>query len=85
MNTQAESPAHIVALTRAIEMVGSQRQLAAAIAEFLNRPTFKQQSVSYWLREGTLIAPEYWPAIEHATGGRVTRAQLRPDVFTEAA
>lgn len=85
MDTNVEPPTHVAALQRAIQLAGSQNKLAAAIAAFLNRPSFKQQSVSYWLREGTLIAPEYWPAIEHATGGRVTRAELRPDVFTEAA
>jgi DNA-binding transcriptional regulator YdaS (Cro superfamily) len=76
---------HVEALRKAIELAGSQAKLASAIAVFLNRPTFKQQTVSYWVREGTLVGPEYWPAIEHATGGRVTRADLRPDVFSAAA
>lgn len=85
MDTHVAILPHVAALQRAIKESGSQAKLAAAIAAFLNRPTFKQQTVSYWLREGTLIGPEYWPAIEHATGRRVTRADLRPDVFSAAA
>lgn len=76
---------HVEALRRAVSIAGSQAKLAEAIAQFLDRPTFKQQTVSYWLREQTLLSPEWWPAIEHATSGWVTRSDLRPDVFSEAA
>lgn len=85
MDTSTATPPHVAALERAIREAGSQAKFAAAIAAFLNRPTFKQQTVSYWLRAKTLIGPEYWPAIEQITSGRITRADLRPDVFTEAA
>ncbi|HJY40276.1 MAG TPA: YdaS family helix-turn-helix protein [Steroidobacteraceae bacterium] len=43
----------------------------------------RQQTVSYWLRNESLIDGFWWPAIEHATRGTVTRADLRPDVFSE--
>ena len=76
---------HVDALRKAIQHAGSQGKLASSISAYLNRPTFKQQTISYWLRTGTLIGPEYWPAIEHATAGLVTRADLRPDVFPAAA
>lgn len=80
---------HVEALERAVRIAGSQKKLAEAIAAFIGRPSFRQQTVSYWVRNGTLIGPEYWAAIEHATQGAaegaVTRADLRPDVFTQAA
>lgn len=76
---------HVEALRRAIAIAGGQKQLAESISQFLDRPTFKQQTVSYWLRNGTRLGAEWWPAIEHATNSAVTRADLRPDVFAEAA
>jgi DNA-binding transcriptional regulator YdaS (Cro superfamily) len=76
---------HVEALQLAIKKAGSQAKLASAIAEYLERPTFKQQTVSYWLRNEILLDPEWWPAIEHVTSGEVTRESLRPDVFTAAA
>ncbi|MGH9644772.1 MAG: transcriptional regulator [Terriglobales bacterium] len=76
------APEHVAALRRAIEIAGSQAALAKGIADFLHRPTFSQQSVSKWLREETLLAAEYWPAIEHITEGEITRLRLRPDVFS---
>ena len=76
---------HVEALRRAVEIAGSQEKLASGIAKFLNRPTVSQQTVSYWLREAVQLGPEWWPAIEHVTDGKVTRAHLRPDVFSVAA
>jgi len=76
---------HVEALRTAIRIAGGQKQLADSIAKYLDRPTFKQQTVSYWLRKGTLLGPEWWPAIEQATDRAVTREHLRPDVFNEAA
>ncbi len=82
MDTQPENlPGHVVALQRAVEHVGSQAKFAAAIADFLARPSFKQQTVSYWLREHTLLGPEWWTAIEHVTELSVTRRDLRPDIY----
>jgi len=72
---------HVTALRRAIEIAGSQSALAARLSRAMNRPTLKQQTVSKWLRNETLIEAEYWPAFESATHRQVTRSDLRPDVF----
>lgn len=72
---------HVAALRRAISIAGSQATLAAGISKYMRRPTFKQQTVSKWLRDKMFIAAEYWPAIEHVTARQVTRSDLRPDVF----
>ncbi|MDP9090174.1 MAG: helix-turn-helix domain-containing protein [Pseudomonadota bacterium] len=72
------------AIKRAVKIAGSQKALADGIANFLNRETFSQQTVSYWIKRGTAIEAEYWPAIEHVTHNQVTRRDLRPDVFAAA-
>jgi DNA-binding transcriptional regulator YdaS (Cro superfamily) len=61
------------ALDRAIEIVGSQQ----ALADGLN---IKSPSISGWRQSGK-VPVERCAAIEAATGGRVTRNELRPDVF----
>jgi len=65
----------------AIDIAGSQAALAEGLAKFLDRSTISQQTISYWLRNETLLDVEYWAAFEHVTGGRVTGSRLRPDVF----
>lgn len=60
-------------------MVGGQSALARAIGG-----TVKQAHVWYWLNtEGAKVPPEHCAAIEAATAGKVTRQELRPDVFGE--
>ena len=62
-------------LKKAIEIVGSQSALARACG-------VKQAHVWNWLNKGRRKVPaEYAVAIERATNKRVTRYQLRPDVF----
>jgi DNA-binding transcriptional regulator YdaS (Cro superfamily) len=70
----------IRALERAIKLVGSQKKFAAAVRQQTGGKV-SQQLVSYWVRNKTLIGPEYWIAIETITGNRVTREELRPDIF----
>lgn len=73
---------HIPPLDRAIAHLGSQRALADALH-------IRSPSISEWrakLQEGN---PKAVPAdrclpIERATGGAVTRYDLRPDIFGEA-
>ena len=66
------------ALLRAIETVGSQAKLAATIGR-------TQPDISKWLhRDKQGVPAEVCIAIERATRGRVTRYELRPDVFGEA-
>lgn len=62
----------------AVEVLGSQSALARAIG-------VSQQRVAYWLNQAKRGVPaEHVHAIEQATGGRVTAAQLRPDIFGKA-
>lgn len=63
------------ALKKAVDIAGSQSALARAIGGKV-----KQAHVWNWLKAGTVPA-EHCAAIERATGGKVTRADLRPDVF----
>lgn len=60
-------------LARAIALVGGQSELARRI-------DVTQQQVWKWLQSGR-PAPESVRAIERATDGRVSRYDLRPDVF----
>lgn len=65
------------ALESAVEAVGTQVELARRIG-------VRQSTLWGWLkRNGSPVPAEYAGAIEQATGGAVTRYQLRPDVFGE--
>lgn len=64
---------NIEALRRAVQIAGSQAELARRIGGKV-----KQQHVNYWLKNG-YIPPEHCVAIEAATG--VSRHELRSDVF----
>jgi DNA-binding transcriptional regulator YdaS (Cro superfamily) len=69
------------ALRRATEIVGGQSALARAISE-RTEGKIKQGHIWYWLsEEGAPFPAEYCAAVEAATAGAVTRAQLRPDLF----
>lgn len=62
-------------LLEAISIAGSQAKLARLVG-------VNQQDISYWLRKARKGIPlERVPDIERATGGRVTRYDLRPDFF----
>jgi DNA-binding transcriptional regulator YdaS (Cro superfamily) len=69
---------HRPLIQRAIKAVGSQKKLADAIG-------LSQQGVSYLLHTAPRIRAEVAIAIERATGGKITRKQLRPDIFGDAA
>lgn len=63
------------ALQRAVEITGGQSALARAIG-------VKQAHVWYWLnRMQGKVTAEHVLAIESATGGQVTRSELRPDLY----
>lgn len=64
----------IEALQKAVELAGGQSSLAKAIG-------VKQQHVWNWLNRDGKPAAEHVLGIEKATEGRVTRYDLRPDVF----
>lgn len=59
------------ALNKAVSIVGSQKALADQIGVV-------QSAVANWLSRGNIPA-EHCLAIEKATGGQVTRQELRPD------
>lgn len=61
-------------LDRAIELCGGQAALARVIGT-------KQQNVAYWRTAVKGVPAEMAQAIEDASGGKVTRQELRPDVF----
>lgn len=65
------------ALDKAIQVAGSQEELAALLSAHLNRRV-KQQNISYWKRAGR-VTPKMVPAVEAVTG--VSRHELRPDIF----
>lgn len=65
---------HTPALARAIEILGSQARLAAVVAR-------KQQSVNEVVRRGKRVPAEWCLPIEEATDGKVTRHELRPDLY----
>jgi len=61
---------------KAISITGSQSELARRIG-------VRQGTLWKWLRKG--VAPaEHIVAIERATNGKISRYELRPDVFGPA-
>ncbi len=64
------------ALSRAIELVGGQTQLARLLG-------VKQANVWHWLNRAQHVPAEYVLPIEKATGGKVGRRDLRPDLYPE--
>jgi DNA-binding transcriptional regulator YdaS (Cro superfamily) len=64
----------IEALRRAKELLGSE----AALAEVVG---VRQPSVNYILNAGKRVPAEWCIRVEDATDGKVTRHQLRPDLY----
>lgn len=71
------------AIQRAAFLLGGQSALARAIG---NTPDLQvtPQAVQAWCRSGRVPA-ERVLAVERATNGRVTRFELRPDLYVTAA
>ncbi|WP_406828140.1 helix-turn-helix domain-containing protein [Microbulbifer sp. ARAS458-1] len=65
-------------IERAIKVVGTQEQLAHALG------LKYQSSISQWVTGRRPVPPMQCLPIEKATGGAVTRYELRPDVFGPA-
>jgi DNA-binding transcriptional regulator YdaS (Cro superfamily) len=74
------------ALHRAIDVVGGHNALVRKIRglplERARRDTskFRGGHVSYWKKHGRVTA-EWVIAVEQATGGQVSRFELRPDIY----
>ena len=62
------------ALQRAVEHFGGQSALGRALER-------RQSVIAYWLYHAREIPAAAAIAIEKATGGAVTRQELRPDLF----
>ena len=62
------------AILKTLSMYGSQDAMAKAIG-------VSQFAVSKWVRGVGAISAESAVLIEHATGGVITREDLRPDIF----
>lgn len=65
---------HQEALQRAIDIAGGQSALARLLGK-------KQGHVWHWLHQVQRLSPEIAIAIERATEGKVSRGELRPDIF----
>lgn len=64
-------------IEKAIKACKTQKQLAKAVG-------VHQSFVSQWLNDERPVPPTKCRAIESATCGAVTAAELRPDVFGES-
>jgi TorA maturation chaperone TorD len=62
------------ALATAVEIVGGQAQLARLLG-------VSQPNVWHWLHKAERVPAEYVLKIEAATGGKVSRHALRPDIY----
>lgn len=69
-------------LHRAVAIVGGQTALARALST-AERP-IAQGHIWAWLYRTKVTPPEFCIHIEQATGGAVTRYDLRPDIFGPA-
>lgn len=66
----------IAALQKAITVLGSQSALAREVG-------VKQGNVWNWLNITKKVPAEYVLKIETATGGAISRHELRPDIYPE--
>jgi DNA-binding transcriptional regulator YdaS (Cro superfamily) len=66
-----------LALRRAVEQMGGQSALARVCG-------VKQGHVWHWLNKSLRVPAEHVLAVESATGGAVSRQELRPDIFGDA-
>lgn len=64
----------IEALIRATEIVGGQAELARISG-------LKQPSISRQMSRGKKVPAEWCLPIEQATGGKISRHDLRPDIY----
>jgi DNA-binding transcriptional regulator YdaS (Cro superfamily) len=66
------------ALRRAVELFDNPTRLAAAIG-------YSQHAVWHALNKRGQVSPQMAIAIHKTTKGKVTKQQLRPDIFGDAA
>lgn len=73
-------------LMRAVEAAGTQTALADAVNAYirfhdLKIPLIRQAHIWSWLNRTGRVPAEYVIPVEKAVGGRVTRHDLRPDIY----
>jgi DNA-binding transcriptional regulator YdaS (Cro superfamily) len=67
-------------LEKAVEIVGSQSELARRLTDATNR-TIRQAHIWNWLNRDQRVPAEVVIHIERATEGAVSRSELRPDLY----
>ena len=67
------------ALIRAIEVAGSQKELADRISS-VDLP-IGQSGISNWIQRLKRVPAERVLAVEQAVDGKVSRYELRPDIY----
>lgn len=68
------------ALLRAIKIVGGQSHLARELQALTGKP-LRQGNVWSWLNRTGHVPAEFAIPIERLVKGRVTRFELRPDIY----
>lgn len=63
-------------LEKASQIVGSQAKLAKKLG-------VHPMAITHWKKRG--VPPKRCKEIEAATGGQISRAELRPDIFGDGA
>jgi len=61
-------------IKKAINLLGSQTLLAKEVG-------VSQPAIHKWLHGSNLVSPRFVLLIEQATEGKVTRYELRPDIY----
>jgi DNA-binding transcriptional regulator YdaS (Cro superfamily) len=69
---------HRTLLEEAVKLAGSQAKLAEKIG-------LSQQGVSYIMNRSEAVPAEVAVAIDRFTEGKISKRELRPDLFGEAA
>jgi DNA-binding transcriptional regulator YdaS (Cro superfamily) len=68
------------ALKKAVELVKGQAEMARKLSELMETPV-RQQHVWNWLNRDAELPAEYVIPMERATAGKVSRHDLRPDLY----
>lgn len=68
------------AIERAVEEAGGQTELARRLSTIMDKPV-SQQHIWNWLFRGSAISAEYVIPIEKAVDGKVSRHDIRPDIY----
>ncbi|WP_430228879.1 transcriptional regulator [Nitrosomonas communis] len=67
-------------IQRAVSIVGSQTELAKRLGKYNKKGKLTSQAVNFWCSKNKVPA-EYVLPIERETGRKVTRHELRPDLY----